>query len=110
MNRIEREIKTVGIMLDMYCRHHHQSDKPCESCQELFDYARQRALKCPLGEDKPVCAKCQIHCYKPEMKAKIKEVMKFSGPKMISVHPVLAIRHFIAARKGAPMIKKQRHT
>jgi hypothetical protein len=110
MNRIEREIKTVGIMIDMYCRHHHKTEKTCESCQALFDYARQRSLKCPFGEDKPVCAKCQTHCYKPEMKAKIKDVMKFSGPKMISVHPMLAIRHFISARKEAPMIKKQRHT
>ena len=106
MNRIEREIKTVGIMIHMYCRHRHQSDKPCGSCQELLDYARQRTLKCPFGEDKPVCAKCLIHCYNQEMRVKVKEVMKFSGPKMISVHPMLAIRHFMAARKEAPMIKK----
>jgi hypothetical protein len=40
------------------------------------------------------------------MKVKVKEVMKFSVPKMISVHPMRAIRHFMAARKEAPMIKK----
>jgi hypothetical protein len=106
MNRIEREIKTVGIMINMFCRHRHRSDKLCGSCQELLDYARQRTLKCPLGEDKLVCAKCQIHCYNPEMRVKVKEVMKFSGPKMISVHPMRAIRHFMAARKEGPMIKK----
>jgi len=106
MNRIEREVKTIRIMIDMYCRHHHQSYNPCESCQELFDYARERSLKCPFGKDKPVCAKCQIHCYKTEMRVKVKEVMKFSGPKMISNHPILAIRHFIAGWKNVPTIKK----
>lgn len=106
MNRREWEIKTLGVMIDMYCRRHHDVDKPCESCRELFDYTRERTLKCPFGEGKPVCAKCKIHCYKPEMRVKVKEVMKFSGHKMISVHPMLAIRHFCAARKEAPMIKK----
>ena len=106
MNRREREIKTIGIMIDMHCRRHHDADKPCESCRELFDYARERTLKCHFGEGKPACAKCKIHCYKPEMRLKVKEVMEFSGPKMMSAHPVLAIRHFLAASKETPMIKK----
>jgi hypothetical protein len=107
MSRIEREIKTVGIMIDMYCRHHHGADQLCESCRELSGYARQRALKCPFGEDKPVCSKCRIHCYKADMKAKIKEVMKFSGPRMVHSHPILAVRHLMAARKEPPAIKKR---
>jgi hypothetical protein len=107
MKRIEREIKTVGIMIDMYCRHHHDGDKLCESCQELYLYARQRSLKCPFGEDKPTCGKCRVHCYKPKMKAKIREVMKFSGPKMIHSHPILAMRHFfMATRKEPPVTEK----
>jgi len=95
MKRIEREIKTVGVMIDMFCRHHHDSDKRCKDCQELFEYANQKVLKCPFGNDKPTCAKCQIHCYKPEMRERIKAVMKFSGPKMIVFHPILALIHLI---------------
>lgn len=86
-------------MIDMYCRHHHITDKHCESCKELYSYARQRSLKCPFGENKPACGKCPVHCYKPKMKAKIREVMKFSGPKMIHSHPILALRHFLMARR-----------
>jgi len=95
VQRIEQELKTVDIMIDIFCRHHHGADKRCEGCKELFEYATQRYLRCPFGKDKPVCAKCKIHCYKPEMRDKIRAVMKFSGPKMIFSHPILAIRHLM---------------
>jgi hypothetical protein len=95
----EREIKTVGIMIDMYCRDRHGGGKvPCESCRDLFSYAEQRILKCPFREDKPVCSQCRIHCYKPQMRKQIGEVMRFAGPKMMFCHPVLALRHVIAQR------------
>ena len=106
MKPIDQEIKTVGIMIEIYCRHHHGSDKLCKRCEELYSYARQRTLKCKFGEEKPACGKCQIHCYKPDMKSKIRDVMKFSGPKMIYSHPILAIRHLMAAHREAPTKEK----
>jgi len=108
MKPIEQEIKTVGIMIEIYCRHHHGSDKLCESCQELYSYARQRTLKCTFGEEKPVCGQCRIHCYKPDMKSKIRDVMKFSGPKMIYSHPILALRHLTATRRETPINVKEK--
>jgi hypothetical protein len=113
MKHSELEIKTVGIMIDIYCRHQHGADKLgngklCNSCQELSSYARQRSLKCPFGEDKPVCGKCRVHCYKPQMKAEIRKVMQFSGPKMIYSHPILAIRHLMATHKAAPEKEKRK--
>jgi hypothetical protein len=107
MKRIEQEIKTIGIMIDIYCRHHHGSDKLCKSCQELYSYVHQRTRKCTFGEDKPACGKCQIHCFKPNMKAIIRDVMKFSGPKMIYSHPILAIRHLIATSRETPVTKNK---
>ena len=50
-------------------------------------------------ETKTFCSKCKVHCYKPDMQKKIKEVMRFSGPRMLFYHPVLALRHFIESRK-----------
>jgi hypothetical protein len=100
MNRVEREIRTVGIMIDSFCRRHHGCDGRCPDCRELFEYARLRSFKCPYGEGKPVCGRCPIHCYKPEMREKIRAVMKFSGPRMIFSHPILAIRHVIEAGAG----------
>jgi len=100
MKRMEHEIQTVRKMIGIYCRGHHGSGKAlCEECRELSAYAEQRAEKCPFGEEKPACSRCPIHCYKPRMKEKIGRVMRFSGPKMIYRHPILALRHLIATRK-----------
>ena len=48
--------------------------EPCPDCSELLDYATSRLDKCPLQEDKPTCAKCPIHCYKPFMREKIRNI------------------------------------
>jgi hypothetical protein len=34
------------------------------------------------------------------MREKIREVMRFSGPRMIFYHPITAIRHVIESKKG----------
>jgi hypothetical protein len=97
--RVEREIKTVRTMIGMYCRSRHGSGKAlCEDCRSLCSYAEKRIEKCPFGESKPVCSKCPIHCYKPEMRQRIGEVMRFAGPKMMFRHPVMALRHLITQR------------
>lgn len=93
----EQEKETVDKMIRIYCKHKHKSlnEQLCESCQQLHDYALQRLSKCPYGEEKPTCKKCPIHCYKPQMKQDIKEVMKYAGKWMIVYHPILAIKHLI---------------
>jgi hypothetical protein len=99
MTQREREIQTVRKMIGIYCCGHHGGGKMlCEECRALSSYAEQRVEKCPFGAAKPVCSRCPIHCYKPRMKARIGQVMRYSGPKMIYRHPVLALRHLIAKR------------
>ena len=55
----------------------------------------QRIDRCPYQEDKPTCAKCPIHCYKPAMRERVRQVMRYAGPRMLLYHPVLAISHYI---------------
>lgn len=99
-NRIEREKRTVGIMIKMYCDHsHEQIDEVCSDCIELAEFANERINRCIFQEDKPVCSECQVHCYRQDMRDKIKTVMRFAGPKMILRHPILGIRHIIDKRK-----------
>lgn len=99
MDRTAQEIKTVGIMIGMYCRNRHDGSKMlCEHCRSLRSYAEERIVKCPFGGNKPVCSQCPIHCYKPQLRKQIGEVMRFAGPKMMFRHPILAIRHLIAQR------------
>jgi hypothetical protein len=95
--RIIREKNTVQAMIRIYCHDQHKTSDEllCAECRELLDYANRRLERCPFHGDKTTCAKCDIHCYRPEMKAKIRDVMTYSGPRIIWHHPVLALLHFI---------------
>ena len=97
MKRIDKEQKTIGIMIQIFCGTNHKTGRKClcPACTELLDYAKERLNKCPYGEDKGACSKCKIHCYKPDMRKHINEVMRFSGPKMARKHPLLAINHLL---------------
>ena len=103
--RLERESAIVAGMIAIYCQRRHSHNKLCPECSALLDYARQRLDKCPFQEDKPTCAGCPVHCYKLEMREKIRIVMRYSGPRMIYRHPILAISHLIDARRKKPISK-----
>lgn len=96
----EREKRMVSQMIALYCRKkHHTRGDLCPQCAALDAYAKMRADKCPFMETKTFCSNCRIHCYKPDMRAKIREVMRFAGPRMILHHPVAAIRHVVKTKK-----------
>ena len=94
----EREKKTVAMMIRLYCRKKHGSKELCPECEALIQYAMVRSDKCPFMETKTFCSNCRVHCYKPEMREKIRAVMRFSGPRMIFSHPVMAVRHVMESR------------
>ena len=98
--KCEREKKTVALMIRLYCRKNHGTrGELCPECRELSDYAAMRSDKCPFMESKTFCSNCKVHCYKPEMREKIRVVMRFSGPRMIFYHPIMAVRHVIECKK-----------
>jgi len=93
-NRLEKERLTIKIMINMYCKKLHGNKRNlCQSCSDLFSYAEIRLKYCTFGENKPTCANCPIHCYKPEMRGKIREIMRYTGPRMIYTHPIIGFRH-----------------
>jgi hypothetical protein len=100
--RIERERKTVEALTRIFCRNSHRRDL-CPECIELLIYAGKRLDKCPYGERKPACADCPVHCYKPDMRERIRAVMRHAGPRMVWRHPVLAVFHLIDALRMAPL-------
>ncbi len=94
--RKEREIRTLETMIRMYCRAKHHPEKDlCDSCADIFSYATLKYHHCVFGENKPVCTVCPVHCYNREKREKIREIMRFSGPRMIIRHPVMAVDHLI---------------
>lgn len=104
----EREKETVSLMIRLYCRkNHHSKDGLCEECSELNEYARLRSDKCPFMETKTFCSNCRVHCYRPEMREKIKAVMRFSGPRMIFSHPVMAVRHVVESKREKRRLERE---
>jgi hypothetical protein len=94
--RLVREKKTVQAMVRLACRGRHGTqDGLCEGCEVLLSYALERLDKCPFQGNKPTCAECPIHCYRPSMRKEIRAVMRYAGPRMLLRHPILAVRHLI---------------
>jgi len=93
--RLARERLTIAKMVDLYCAAHHQVREAglCAECRGFMNYAELRLRKCPYGEDKPTCANCPIHCYKPERREQARAIMRYAGPRMLLRHPLLAIAH-----------------
>lgn len=112
MNSLQKEKKTIGIMIRMFCCDHHGTGGHvlCPACEELLTYAKERLTRCPFGENKGACAKCEIHCYKPEMRKRVTEVMRYSGPRMLRKHPLLAIVHLLKAKFPGRRISGKRET
>ena len=72
----EREKQVVALMISLYCRkkHHPLKGRLCPECEALLSYAHLRSDRCPFMKTKTFCSNCQVHCYKPEMREKIRVI------------------------------------
>lgn len=109
--RRTEESAMVSQMVALWCRGHHAgtpraADAPhvrlglktvalCPECAELQAYALARIGACPHMETKTFCSACPTHCYRPAMRERIREIMRWAGPRMILYRPVAAIKHAI---------------
>ncbi len=111
--RINRETKTISTMVSLYCKNHHDESGGgiCDECNHIQHYAVIRLQKCPFIENKPTCAQCLVHCYNKDMQNKVKQIMRYSGPRLLLSHPILAIRHLIDGRiQPSPLQRKTDNT
>lgn len=95
--RLHRERVTMQRMVEIYCAGHHAAAgrAPCPECEGFLAYVDKRLEKCPYGPEKPTCAKCPIHCYKPEPREHARTIMRYAGPRMAWRHPWLSLMHFV---------------
>ncbi len=103
-NKIEKKRKKeeyiVTEMIRLYCRKKHTGTKElCPECKALAEYAAERSRHCPNMANKTFCSSCTTHCYKSDMREKIRSVMRFSGPRIILHHPILAVWHLICSKR-----------
>ena len=104
----EREKALVSEMIALYCKKRHGTKGGlCPECAALAAYARKRSEKCPFMETKTFCSNCRVHCYRPEMREKIRAVMRFSGPRMMLCHPVPALHHVVEEQKEKRRLAKE---
>lgn len=98
------EVDVMTEMIDLYCRGHSHAHRTqeypaegipalCPDCQQLLEYARARIIRCPRMDVKSFCSACPVHCYGTDMRARIREVMRYSGPRMLLYRPLMTLRH-----------------
>jgi len=106
--RIRQEKRTLDAMLGIYCRDLHGSrDGLCPTCARLQDYAHRRLDSCPFQEAKPVCNRCEVHCYSQSMREQVREAMRYAGPRMPLRHPWLALLHMLDKLRAVPSLARR---
>lgn len=110
--RIRQEKRTIDAMLAIYCRDLHGGPDGswvglCPECLNLQDYARRRLDTCPFQEEKPVCNRCEVHCYSQAMREQVREVMRYAGPRMPRRHPWLALLHVLDKLRAVPHLARR---
>ena len=89
-SKVDDDIKVLREFIQIYCDTKHK-DRPktrenntnlCSECHDTLSYSSVRREYCPL-DPKPTCKNCEIHCYRPEYRQRIKEIMRHSGMTLI---------------------------
>jgi len=93
---------TAQKMMRIYCRKKHRMPKKqlCPDCLNLIEYSNIRTDNCPYIEITIFCSGCKTPCYRPDMREKMREVMRFSGPRMLLYHPAKAISHVLGIKSA----------
>jgi hypothetical protein len=72
----------------------------CEECAALLRYAERRRAFCPK-DPKPFCSHCDTHCYSAQLRDRMREVMRYAGPRsVLHGHAIDGVRHLIEGRKA----------
>lgn len=100
--RLEKDLRVLVCFIRLYCDHRHAEaakaafavqgfngrvlgKRPfvlCHPCRKLLGHALVKRSRCPL-DPKPACKHCPVHCYHPTYRQNIREVMRFSGRRLV---------------------------
>lgn len=105
--QMAKDIRVIGLFTEIWCGGHRHdgrqqvtlpgSDKPvalCAECAAFVDYAVMKRRICPLESEKPSCKHCRIHCYAPQQRAKVRQIMAWSGKRMLLRGRLDYLRHY----------------
>ena len=98
-----KDIRVLADFVSIFCRENHREELKsvfpvknvslrqclgkketamCPDCQKLLQHGIAKLLQCPYVP-KPMCNKCETHCYAPGYRERMQEVMRFSGLYMV---------------------------
>ncbi len=99
----EKDIQVLRDFISIFCREKHPGrtkdvfpviderlrhalgDKDltlCVDCTRLLNHGTAKLLLCPY-DPKPMCKKCETHCYASGYRERIRKVMRFSGQYLL---------------------------
>ena len=92
-----KDIRLIGKFVEVFCsgKHADTEKQPfllpqvlgerllCPECAAFMAYAIAKRMKCPLEVEKPSCKHCRIHCYAKAEREKVREIMAYSGRKLM---------------------------
>ncbi|RME40697.1 MAG: nitrous oxide-stimulated promoter family protein [Planctomycetota bacterium] len=99
---LDHDLRTVAEFVELYCHRKHRGAvrerfdtkvvdvdavlgrRPvlCGECTRLLLHAVVKRLHCPMVP-KPACKHCPRHCYHPRYRQRMREVMRFSGTRLL---------------------------
>lgn len=99
---MQKDLRTLARFIETYCKNSHPgvlkrevrlkrhdveaaAGHPvclCPACTRLLTHAFTKRSACPMNP-KPLCKNCPKHCYHPQYRHQIREVMRFSGIKLL---------------------------
>lgn len=100
---LRKDLRVLASFIEVYCWHKHKGrarqavehagvefaeliDRPapalCQECAKLLAHAFVKRMTCPL-DPKPACKHCPTHCYHPAYREKIREVMRYTGTRLV---------------------------
>ncbi|HRX86457.1 MAG TPA: nitrous oxide-stimulated promoter family protein [Phycisphaerae bacterium] len=100
--QLRRDLRLLVTFVSIRCRHCHPhaekhavslkthdvdalARRPvclCGDCRKLLAHALVKRTHCPY-DPKPMCKKCPTHCYAPQHREAMREVMRYSGRKLV---------------------------
>ena len=100
-SKVDEDIKVLREFIKIYCETKHRDRAKtiqdginlCDECHDTLQYSAMRREYCPQ-DPKPTCKNCDIHCYKPEYRQRIKDIMRHSGMVMIKRGRLDLIFHY----------------
>ena len=110
-----KDIRVLSDFISIFCREKHRTEPKepfylkdekvesvlkgrnltlCRDCSKLLSHGIAKLLLCPY-DPKPMCKKCETHCYAAGYRERVREIMRFSGRYLIRHGRLDLLLHYL---------------